>query len=301
MPHNSIIYTLDSVIHLSDGEVRLRAAMYSRVSTEDQAKEGFSIAAQIKRLDAYCKARGWDPAGRYVDDGFSGREVNRPAYQRMMVERDDWDVLIVLKMDRIHRNSKNFTFMMENLREWGKEFNSMQENFDTTTAMGRFVMDIIQRIAQLESEQIGERVRMGMAAKARKGGGPLGSPAPYGYRYVKGRLESVDEESMILKRLFESYLKGMNLRNIADSLNAEGIRSKRGGSWSKQAISKMLKNPIYCGFIRWDGIVRRGGHEPVVTVEDFNRVQELMDGGIRNTRRAGEHIKLEAGEGDVSA
>ena len=79
-------------------------------------------------------------------------------------------------MDRIHRNSKNFTQMMDDLNGWKKQFNSMQEKFDTTSAMGRFVMDIIQRIAQLESEQIGERVKVGMTQKAKKGSGYLGSP-----------------------------------------------------------------------------------------------------------------------------
>ncbi len=148
-----------AISHQSDGmslvrfsEVKqLRAAIYARVSTEDQAREGFSIAAQLKRLTSYCKAREWRVAGEYVDDGFSGRDTRRPQYQRMMSEKDQWDVLVVLKMDRIHRNSQNFTRMMDELTSWGKQFNSMQESFDTTTAIGRFVMDIIQRIAQLES------------------------------------------------------------------------------------------------------------------------------------------------------
>ena len=155
---------------------KMRAAIYARVSTDDQAKEGFSIAAQLKRLNAYCKARGWALVNEYVDEGFSGRRIERPAYQRMMSEIETWDVLVVLKMDRIHRNSRNFTKMMDLLKERNKEFNSMQESFDTTTAIGRFVMDIIQRIAQLESEQIGERVKMGMTQKAKKGKGHNGFP-----------------------------------------------------------------------------------------------------------------------------
>src|SRR5437879_12482756 len=85
----------------------------------------------------------------------------------MMAERDQWDALLVIKMDRIHRNSRNFMEMMENLQEWGKDFVSASESLDTSTAMGRFDMDIMQRIAQLESEQIGERVKMGMTQKAR--------------------------------------------------------------------------------------------------------------------------------------
>ena len=85
-----------------------KVAIYARVSTEDQAKEGFSLDSQLEKLRSYCKARGWEVAGEYVDDGYSGRDVRRPAYQKMMEDIDNWDVLLVMKMDRIHRNSKNF-------------------------------------------------------------------------------------------------------------------------------------------------------------------------------------------------
>jgi len=286
---------------LSEGGYPLRAALYARVSTEDQAKEGFSLAAQLKRLGAYCKARGWEPADRYIDDGYSGREVNRPAYQRMMAERDQWDILVVLKMDRIHRNSKNFTVMMDDLRGWGKEFNSMQESFDTTTAMGRFVMDIIQRIAQLESEQIGERVKLGMIEKARRGTGHLGSGHPYGYSYHNGTLIIVEDEANTAKEIFKRYLDGLSLREIADLLNDRGVLSKTGKDWSKQAISKILKNPLYCGFIRWDGIVRQGEHDPLVSREVFNRVQIRMRRGIRNRERIGDLTLVEQEMGEIGA
>jgi len=86
----------------------VRAAIYTRVSTEDQAKEGFSLDAQLDKLKSYCKARDWAIGGEYIDDGYSGRNVKRPAYSRMMEEMDKWDALLVIKMDRIHRNSKNF-------------------------------------------------------------------------------------------------------------------------------------------------------------------------------------------------
>src|SRR2546422_2061716 len=115
-------------------------------------------------------------------------DARRPAYQRMMAAREGWDTLLVIKMDRIHRNSRNFMEMMELLQEWGKNFVSATESFDTSTAMGRFVMDIIQRIAQLESEQIGERVYMGMSQKARKGPGTLGFATPFGYEVHEGDL-----------------------------------------------------------------------------------------------------------------
>src|ERR1051326_9099750 len=96
-----------------------RVALYTRVSTEDQAKEGFSMGAQLERLRYVAKAQGWTVAGEYVDEGHSGRTTKRPAYQRMMgnEELPKWDVLLVMKMDRIHRNSRNFMAMMDDLRK----------------------------------------------------------------------------------------------------------------------------------------------------------------------------------------
>jgi site-specific DNA recombinase len=271
----------------------MKAAIYARVSTDDQAKEGYSIPAQLKRLQAYCKAKGWDVADEYIDDGYSGRDANRPEYRRMMAEKDRWDVVLVLKMDRIHRNSKNFTQMMDDLHEWNKQFNSMQEKFDTTSAMGRFVMDIIQRIAQLESEQIGERVKLGMTQKARKGKGYLGSPEPYGYAVRDGRLIVVDHEAGVIPYIFHSYSRGMSLEDIARSLNKRGIVAKKGGPWKKQAVSRILRNPIYCGWLRWDGHDVPSDHPPFISTGSFNLVQELMEERRRNGQGA-PHGRLEA-------
>src|SRR5207253_573988 len=124
-------------------------------------------------------------------------------YEKMIVERDRWDAILVIKMERIHRNSRNFMEMMDNLGEWGKNFVSATESFDTSTAMGRFVMDIIQRIAQLESEQIGERVYMGMSQKARTGPGILGFTAPFGYDVHGGVLTVHAEEPETVRQVVD--------------------------------------------------------------------------------------------------
>ncbi|MBI0583754.1 MAG: recombinase family protein [Methanomassiliicoccus sp.] len=270
----------------------MRAAIYARVSTDDQAKEGYSIPAQLKRLNAYCKAKGWEICSEYVDDGYSGRDINRPHYRRMMDDKDRWDVVLVLKMDRIHRNSKNFTQMMDDLNKWKKQFNSMQEKFDTTSAMGRFVMDIIQRIAQLESEQIGERVKIGMVQKAKKASGHLGSSHPYGYHIENGMLKAVDREAGVVPFIYHSYINGSSLGEIAFALNERGVPAKKGGPWKKQAVSNILRNPLYCGFIVWDGNLVPLGHQPLVSAGSFNLVQTLMEERRRNGMGA-RHRQLE--------
>jgi len=254
----------------------VRAAIYTRVSTEDQAKEGFSLDAQLEKLRAYCTARGWDIAGEYVDEGYSGRKTRRPAYTKMMEDIEKWDALLVIKIDRIHRNSKNFMLMMEDLGKKQKEFVSMMESLDTSTAMGRFVMDIIQRIAQLESEQIGERVYIGMDQKAKTNGGILGFNIPFGYSYEQGKLKVLPEEAKVVKVIYSWYIKGQTMESIVEMLNAAQVRSKKGGAWSKKCVSAILTNPVYCGYLRWEKYRNKNSHESIIAVQDFNTAQGIL-------------------------
>ena len=194
----------------------------------------------------------------------------------MMENMDNWDLLLVLKMDRIHRNSKNFMLMMEFLNKNEKEFVSMSESFDTSTAMGRFVMNIIQLIAQLESEQIGERVYIGMEQKARTNGGVLGFNIPYGYDYNDGKLEVNQDEAEVIKDIYSWYKEGKSMGEIVKILNSSKIPTKKGGFWAKKTISKILKNPTYCGYLHWEQYVNESDHEKIVDESVFNEVQNLI-------------------------
>lgn len=266
----------------------MRAAIYVRVSTEEQAAEGYSIGAQKEMLQDYCIVEGWEVAGVYEDDGYSGRSVKRPAYQRMMSEMDSWDVLLVIKMDRIHRNSRNFMNMMEVLSKHGKMFVSQSEALDTTNALGRFVVDMIQRLAQLESEQIGERTYMGMREKAEtldkaeEGKRTMGFTPPFGYRLENGGLEEEPDELPIVSRMFSEYLGGSTMDEISWSLGREGILTRRGNPWNKRNMSTVLHNPVYAGYMRWEDVLIRHHARTAVSVEEFNRTQELMASKVRD-------------------
>jgi len=254
----------------------IRAAIYTRVSTEEQAKEGFSLDAQLDKLRSYCKARDWIVAGEYVDDGYSGRKTKRPAYMKMLEEIEKWDAILVIKMDRIHRNQKNFMFMMEQLNKNKKEFVSMSESFDTSTAIGRFVMNIIQGIAQLESEQIGERVYIGMEQKAKINGGVLGFNIPYGYDYMDGKLNINQNEALVIKNIYSWYLDHKSMGEIVTMLNDAKVPTKNQGLWAKKMVSTILKNPIYCGYLHWEKYVNKSDHEPIIPVQSFNTVQGFI-------------------------
>ena len=209
----------------------------------------------------------------------------------MLGERDRWDTILVMKMDRIHRNSRNFMEMMDRLRKWGKEFNSMQESLDTGTAMGRFVMDIIQRIAQLESEQIAERVYMGMEQKAKARQGSLGAPAPFGYWNVEGRLIVHEPQATRVRDVFRRALEGEPMAWIAERLNRLGTRTNRGRTWSVWSIRYLLRNPVYAGYTRWDKVVRPGRHDPLVSEEDFIQV---LQGFLLRSRVEDERHEIRA-------
>jgi site-specific DNA recombinase len=256
-----------------------RVALYTRVSTEDQAREGFSLDAQLERLRLYAKAQAWEIAGEYVDEGHSGRTTKRPRYQAMMAERANWDTLLVLKMDRIHRNSRNFMAMMDALIKEGKGFASVTESLDTGTAMGRFVMDIIQRIAQLESEQIGERVYVGMAQKAKTTRGHLGRPAPYGYSYdadPKAPLQVVPAEKATVQEIFRRFLAGEGKQEIAVALNTKGRKTRAGKPWTVWNLTTILTNPVYAGANHWEDSLQLGVHEALVPPREFDQAQDRI-------------------------
>lgn len=252
-----------------------RAALYRRVSTEDQAKEGFSLEAQLATLQAYCKQRAFTVAGDYVDDGYSGRTTSRPAYKRLLQEMDQWDVLVVVKMDRAHRNSRNFMALTELLAKEGKSFIMVNENWDTGTVAGRFAMDMMQRVAQLESEQIGERTVVAMTQKA-KGGGSVGAKAPYGYRRgPDGKYVVEPDEAKVVRWIFSAFAEGSKLTAMADDLELDQTPGLR---WGRISLRRLLENPSYAGHLVWGDVVRENDHpaiiEPPLWARAQNRLQQ---------------------------
>ena len=195
----------------------MKAALYVRVSTDEQAKEGFSIDAQLEKLEAYAKAKGWRIYDRYVDDGYTGREVDRPAYREMMRDIEYWDVLLTLKIDRVHRNLRNFLEMFDILQRKNKHFATVYENVDTSSAMGRFFIKLIASIAELESEQISERVRLAME-QAKKQGYHVGRP-PKLFDVVRegGHMKLVPSEKAL--EILSLSSKGYSLRQISSLVN----------------------------------------------------------------------------------
>lgn len=152
------------------------------------------------------------------------------------------------------------------VRRWGKDFVSATEALDTSTATGRFVADMLRRIAQLESEQTGERVHMGMRQAALEGRF-LGMSDPYGFRYdpATRNLAVVPREAEVVREIFRLCRgRRRSMQALADALNSRGVPTKRNGRWSKRQIFRILHSPLYIGARRWEDVVTRDTHEPIL-------------------------------------
>lgn len=255
----------------------MRAAIYIRVSTEEQAKEGYSISAQKQKLKAFCISQGWEVAGLYPDEGISAKDTKRPELQRMIKDIKDGkiDCVLVYRLDRLTRSVFDLYKLLEVFEQYNCKFKSATEVYDTTTAMGRMFITIVAALAQWERENMGERIAFGFAEKARQGKWPLNF-APIGYDLKEtGVLEVNQQEAETVKMIFELYrYKGMN--NIAKELNQNNIQTKEGNPWSDNTIMKVLRNPTYYGGIRWNGEVYEGNHESIISKTTWEETQSLI-------------------------
>ena len=161
----------------------LKVAIYSRVSTEEQAKEGLSIDAQIDKCKAFCKARDWEIFKIYKDAGFSAGSLNRPALELLLNDTQEkkFDIILVYKIDRFSRKLKDLIMILEELKEKNINFTSVTEQIDTTSAMGEAFFQIIGVFAQLERGMVKERVELAFDRKIKFG--EALHRAPFGYIY----------------------------------------------------------------------------------------------------------------------
>lgn len=257
----------------------MRAALYIRVSTEDQAKEGYSIEAQKDSLTKYALNEDWDIVDYYIDDGYSAKDMNRPQLQRLIqdIRSKKVDIVLVHKLDRLTRSVRDLYSLLEEFEKYNCAFYSRQERFDITTTMGRAMLGMLGIFAQWERETIAERVYTGMEQK-HLSGERNGAIAPMGYDLIDGKLVP-NKDADFVRRLFKMYLEHKGILTITRLINQEGY------NFNAKTIYYILMNPVYCGKIRWNyrkngkltekEIIVDGDHEPLISEEEFNRVQQI--------------------------
>ena len=250
------------------------------MSTQEQAVNGHSIDEQIDRMKKYCEAMGWKVYYVYTDAGYSGGDMDRPGLQKMIrdVKAGKLDKVLVYKLDRLSRSQKDTLTLIEDIfLANNTEFVSMSENFDTSTPFGRAMVGILAVFAQLEREQIKERMAMGKFARAKKGlfNGSSTIPVGYDYEAGDGTLSTNEFEKMQVVEAFQLAEQGKSPYAIAKIFNEKGY-VKKHGKWDDRNVRRVLTSKTYVGYNIFQGEWYKGEHEAFVTDELFEKVQQIM-------------------------
>ncbi|MFC1521866.1 recombinase family protein [Elusimicrobiota bacterium] len=253
----------------------LRTACYVRVSTEEQARHGFSIAAQKERLGLICKSEGWNVSDFYVDDGYSGKDLGRPAMEhlRRNAISGKFDIVLVYKLDRLSRRVKDLVTLAEEFKKLNVGLRSATEPFDTTNPAGTMFFNMLGSFAQFERELIGERTKMGLRRRLKEG--KWNGPSPFGFsRTEEGILKHNPVAMPWAKRVFELYRNhDLGIKEIARKLNKEDTVTTRQKAWCKNSVWNILTQPVYAGYIYIEGELHQLKHEPISTLEEWKSIQ----------------------------
>ncbi|MHB1100064.1 MAG: recombinase family protein [Burkholderiales bacterium] len=259
-----------------------RCAVYCRVSSDERLDQSFnSIDAQREAGLAYIasqRAEGWiTVANDYLDPGYSGGNMDRPGLKRLIadIEADRIDIVVVYKIDRLTRSLADFARLVEIFERLGVSFVAVTQQFNTTTSMGRLMLNILLSFAQFEREVTGERIRDKIAASKAKGMW-MGGVVPLGYRVEARKLLAEPGEAKIVRRMFEEFVECRSTTDLVRSLQRDGITSRKGTSFSKQMLWKLLNNRIYLGEIVHKGRSFPGQHAAIIDQALWERVQSVF-------------------------
>jgi site-specific DNA recombinase len=282
----------------------VRCAIYTRVSTPDQANGDFSsLDNQREMAEAYIRSqasKGWTRLEtRYDDAGFSGGTMERPALDRLLHDSEDGfvDCIVVAKIDRLSRSLLDFTRIVDILDRHGVGFVSVTQQFDTSSSMGKLTLNILLSFAQFEREMIGERTREKMVAARRKGKW-IGGVPPLGYDCTDGRLAVNPDEATRVRAIFDLYLERESLTSTLAELarrhwHTKTWTTKRGHDrtgrpFQKPSLRRLLTSPVYVGTVVYDGQTYDGEHDGIVDPEVWARVQRILK---RNGSNGGRGVR----------
>lgn len=266
-----------------------RAAIYVRVSTLDQAREGYSLEAQETVLRKWCADHGYQVYDLYADRGISGKDIDhRPDMRRLMrdAESELFDVVVFWALSRFTRSVQDLYSTMSKFQKWNVSMVSYTESFDTSTPMGRAMIGIVGVFAQLERELTSERVKAAMLTRAEKGKRTCSEVLGYDLK-GKDSFTVNEKEAKYVRFIFQKYLERKNISEVTQLARESGYRGKRGGIPEAWHIERILINPIYAGYNVFCGRIFKGSHDSIISVSDFNKVQRLIirQGNITGKKR----------------
>ena len=221
------------------------AGIYIRVSTFDQAREGFSLREQEERLKEFCKFKRYNIYKVYQDAGISAKNDKRPAYQEMIedVKKGNINVIVALKLDRLTRSVYDIEKLMKFVNDYECDIDCMADESNTTTSNGRMVMRIMTSVSQNEIEKCSERTKFGMAGAIKNGHIP--NRTGLGFKRENKKLVPDPLTKDIIVRIFDLYLEGKSHQAIANIYNKEKVLGKT--NWYDSTVQKILSNELYKG------------------------------------------------------
>ena len=227
-----------------NNDIKVRAGLYLRVSTEDQAREGFSLPEQKERLEAYCKLNDFEIIDYYEDAGISAKKGNyRPEWERLKedIKSRKINTMIALKQDRITRSIYDWENILSFLEENEAYLDFVYDDINTTTSNGRMISRIMMSVSQNEIERTSERTKIGLAGAIKVGHIPHQAPLEYKHEDKKLVIDNATKDVII--RIFNMYHEGMSYQTISNVLNEEKVLDKT--NWRDSTIFNILTNEIY--------------------------------------------------------
>ena len=229
-----------------ESKVKNLCGLYLRVSTEDQAREGFSLPEQRERLETFCKFKGYEIVDYYEDAGISAKTGNyRPEFERLKedIKSKRINTIIALKLDRITRSIFDWEKLMTFLDENDAYIDCANDEVNTTNANGKMVSRLLMSVSQNEIERTSERTKVGLAGAIKQG--HLPSQAPLGYKHENKKLVIDYSTKDVVVRIFELYYNGNSYQTISNILNEEQVLGKT--NWRDSTITAILENEVYKG------------------------------------------------------
>lgn len=269
------------------------AAIYCRVSTEDQAREGYSLPEQQEKLKDLCKYRDYNIYGIYEDAGISGKDIeHRPQFQKMLESVKDGkvNVIVAYKLDRLTRSVRDLEILISELEKYNCSLECAMDDINTSTANGRFFVRMLTVLSQLEIERVSERTKFGMVGAIKDGHIPVRKTL--GFMRKDKKLIINPAESEIVKRIFDLYYKGKSYQQIANIFNEEKVLNKK---WYDTTILKTLSNPLYKGdFVSGtrtgNPVLYENVVEPIISKKLWEECQEQTRKNTRNYTRRNDYI-----------
>ena len=264
----------------------INTGIYVRVSTEEQAINGYSIRAQKEKLSSYSKIKDWNIIDYYIDDGISGKNISERNELLRLI--DDIKIgkvnnVLVYKIDRLTRSTRDLIDLVELFNKYNCSFNSLSESIDTKSSTGRMFIKIIGIFAEFERENIVERVKLGLERKVKEGYTIASKNISFGYKKEKGKKiqEIVKEEAEIVNKIYDLFILGKTYTEIAKFLNINNILTKNKKKWSYKTVKLVLNNPNYIGNVRY-GIntnkyfETKGKHKSIIDINKYNSVKKIV-------------------------